>query len=126
MIRVFDHLVKLHKDRREMKLLYLLPLLSCVSAPALAGDLDLAKLSCATYTAKIEASPPGSENRRFVDDLNFWLHGYATGKSGSTLVSDDDARTFVRQLSTQCVAHPEQSVAQAVDAVIDERRTASP
>lgn len=96
-----------------------LAFLLAASAPMPAGaeDVDLAELTCATFTQKVESISSESAEAAYGLALSTWLYGFTAAKNGLTTISGEAAEDFLRALKRECAARPEQSVLAGAKAV---------
>lgn len=96
-----------------------LAFLLAASAPTLAGaeDVDLAELTCATFTQKVESISSESAEAAYGLALSTWLYGFTAAKNGVTTISGEAAENFLDALKRECAARPEQSVLAGAKAV---------
>lgn len=96
------------------KLLIAAALLSsmAVSAPAMAEnvEVDMAELTCAEFLADKEGITPSI----------FWLDGYMSAISETTVFSTDWLTALTTHMVTYCSANPNSTFMQAADAMPQE------
>jgi hypothetical protein len=102
--------------RADAKRLALL-LAACLPVETIAEDVNVAELTCSTFTQKAESISSDSAQSAYTLALSTWLYGFTAAKHGVTTMSGAAAETFLRELKRQCLKRPDQSVLAAAKAV---------
>ena len=72
--------------------------------------IDMAKVSCSQFALYKVASP---------DTLAIWLHGYYSGKRGTTVVDVESLKANMKKLRDYCVQNPDVTLVEAVEEVLE-------
>ena len=72
--------------------------------------IDVAKVSCSQFALYKVASP---------DTLAIWLHGYYSGKRGTTVVDVESLKANMKKLRDYCVQNPDVTLVEAVEEVLE-------
>ena len=90
-----------------LSLLLLMPLSVGLKAQV---TIDVAKVSCSQFALYKVASP---------DTLAIWLHGYYSGKRGTTVVDVESLKANMKKLRDYCVQNPDVTLVEAVEEVLE-------
>ena len=71
--------------------------------------VDVAKISCDQFVLYKVASP---------DTIAIWLHGYFSGKRGSTIVDVEALKASQKKLRDYCLQNPDVPLMEAVQEVV--------
>lgn len=71
--------------------------------------VDIAKVTCEQFALFKVADP---------DTLAVWLHGYYSGKRGTTVVEVEALKTNARKLRDYCLQHPDAYLLKAVETLL--------
>lgn len=72
--------------------------------------IDVAKVSCSQFALYKVASP---------ETLAIWLHGYYSGKRGTTVVDVESLKANMKKLRDYCVQNPDVNLVEAVETVLE-------
>lgn len=72
--------------------------------------IDVAKVSCRQFALYKVASP---------EKLAIWLHGYYSGKRGTTVVDVEALKANTKKLRDYCVQNPDIDLVEAVEAILE-------
>ena len=90
-------------------------LLAVAPSVGLAQEASLADMSCREYRQKIRSTPADSAEGQTVNYVHLWLYGYASGRTAHRIMSVQDSKRFVIQLTQTCQAQPELSLVEAAE-----------
>ena len=90
-----------------LSLLLLMPLSVGLKAQV---TIDVAKVSCSQFALYKVASP---------DTLAIWLHGYYSGKRGTTVVDVESLKANMKKLRDYCVQNPDVTLVEAVEEILE-------
>lgn len=71
--------------------------------------IDVAKVSCSQFALYKVGSP---------DTLAIWLHGYYSGKRGTTVVDVEALKASMKKLRDYCVQNPDVTLVEAVEKIL--------
>ncbi len=90
------------------KLLMALCVLSVMAVANVAPAQDMAKLTCAEFTAA------SIEHRTM---LLFWVDGYLSSESDNTVMDDEWIETLGKHLVSYCAQNPPKTIMDAIEAL---------
>ncbi len=83
--------------------------LSVNTAASAQVTVDMAKISCEQFALFKVADP---------DTIAVWLHGYYSGKNGTTVVDIESLKANARKVRDYCLQSPETNLLDAVEKIL--------